>query len=203
MVGSEATVAGAVGPAAESPRPSRTAPAGRTTATTTSTTRMSSRPDPVGDRRVTALTTALQVVPVVADALGADLEDGGAGPVGDAAVAVPKRPGPLDDGAVADHAHPLHVDLEVAVALEQVVEVGADRLAALVRGVGRLVVDGVGGVGGRRPVGVADLQGLAELLEVVGRAGRAGVDHGDLGGLGGLGGLGCPRVDGDAVLGPG
>src|SRR5215212_10390268 len=143
MVGSEATVAGAVGPAAGSPRPSRTAPAGRTTATTTSTTRMSSRPDPIGDRRV----TALQVVPVVPDALGADLEDGGAGPVGDAAVAVPERPGPLDDGAVAVDPHPLDVDLEVAVALEQVVEVGADRLAALVRGVGRLVVDGVGGVG--------------------------------------------------------
>ena len=74
------------------------------------------------------------------------------------------------------------------MALEEVVEVGPDGLATLVGRVGRLVVDGVGGVGGGRPVGVADLQGLAELLEVVGRADRAGVDLGHLG------------VDGDAVL---
>src|SRR4029453_4952572 len=46
----------------------------------------------------------------------------------------------------------LGVDLEVAGALEEVVEVGPDRLAALVGRVGRLVVDGVGGIGGGGPV---------------------------------------------------
>src|SRR4029453_2510485 len=182
-------------------RSSRATAAGRTTATTTSTTRISSRPERGRPRwdgwggacsgGADAGTPGPPVIPVVRDAGRTDLEHRGAGLVADAAVAEAERPGPLDDGAVAVGAHALDVDLEVAVALEEVVEVGPDRLAALMRRVGRLVVDGVGGIRGGRPVGVADLEGLAELLEVVGRADRAGVDLADLG------------MDGDTVLLPG